>query len=142
MNSLATTLRTILAALCGFAAGCTRSVIDRARRLGIHSIDEGAREVSVPGTTRTVPLYLLAPGATRGLATQAVRTIVVFMAVLATFSAIWSHVVVARGYDAESDPVGLSVLTVVLWFVALLAVEWSWVSRPRPRPLSADVDRW
>jgi len=141
VNRLTTVVRSAPRALRASAALRTRGVVNRARRLGIYSAGEGARQVLVPGTTRTVPLYLLAPGATRGLAVQAGRAALVFAATLLTVAAVWASVVV-EDEAAASVTAGLTVLSVAVWFVALFAVEWSWASRPRQRPLSADVDRW
>lgn len=132
--------RAALGSVCASTAATARSATSRAHRLGTYREPDDVALVAVPGTSRRVPLYLLAPGAMLGLVALAIRTVLVFIATITTVAMFW--VAVGTGQADASARDSLAVLTVILWFLALLAAEWSWASRPRRRPLSSDVDRW
>lgn len=121
-------------------AAKTRSAALGARRLGTYREPDDVALVAVPGTSRSVPLYLLAPGATVGLVSVVIRTVLVVIATLTTVAMFWVAVGVGKGDGSARD--SLAVLSVILWLAVLLAAEWSWANRPRRRPLNSDVDRW
>lgn len=121
-------------------AATIRSAASRARRLGTYREPDDVALVAVPGTSRSVPLYLLAPGATLGLVSLVIRTVLVVVATLTTVAMFWVAVGVGRADGSARD--SPAVLSVVLWLAVLLATEWSWASRPRRRPLNSDMDRW
>ncbi len=142
MDELVPVVRSALRAAVTRAAKEARRAFQRVQSLGTYRAGESVQRVPVPGTRRTVPLYMLVPGATHGLAVLTIRAALVFAATLASIAAVWAYVGVARGILDSAAAVGLTGLSVAVWLIALFAVEWSWASRPKQRPLSSDVARW
>lgn len=107
------------------------------RQVGALPLPKAHPAVPVPGTSRSIPLYLLAPEAKRGL--KARRRAARWW--LAT--AILGLVSVAdrAHYASRWHPLWLS-LTILIGFLAFGIALIADSVKPTPRPYSDDLDRW
>jgi apolipoprotein N-acyltransferase len=98
--------------------------------------------VPVPGSSRSIPLYLLAPGAYRGPRAVVACVAMVFGSMVATSATAWA--VVAQALAGQDGTVAgrLAVVAIVLWVAALFVADFAWIRRPRTRPLNSDLARW
>ncbi|GIG21135.1 hypothetical protein Cch01nite_18590 [Cellulomonas chitinilytica] len=94
-------------------------------------------QLPVPGERRTVPLYLVAPEAQRGLRAR-VRFFRWLLASLVTLTtAIWGP-----AFWGDSVSTLLANLTSVTLLIAMATWAVADSMRPSTRPYSSDVDRW
>jgi apolipoprotein N-acyltransferase len=98
--------------------------------------------VPVPGTSRSIPLYLLAPGAYRGPRAMVICAAMVTGSMLATSATVWA--VVAQALAGQDGAVAgrLAVVAIVLWVATLFVADFAWIRRPRTRPVNSDLARW
>jgi hypothetical protein len=128
------------------SASALRRTADRLRGwlrgVGTYRDGDGTRKVPVPGTSRSIPLYLLAPGAHRGPRAMVACAAMVFGSMLATSATAWA--VVAQALAGQDGTVAgrLAVVAIVLWVAALFVADFAWIRRPRTRPLNSDLARW
>lgn len=96
----------------------------------------------MPGQERSIPLYLLAPGAYRGPRLVVVKAAMIFGSMVATSVTAWAVTVEALAGTDGHVAGDLTVVAVVLWACTGPISYRAWLRRPRTRPFNNDLSRW
>lgn len=107
------------------------------RQVGALLLPKAHPAVPVPGTSRSIPLYLLAPEAKRGL--KARRRAARWWLATAVLGLV--SVLDRVHYASRWHPLWLS-LTFLIGLLASASALIADSIKPTPRPYSDDIDRW
>lgn len=142
MNLLRVRLRAARVHAASSVGSGRRAIEAWLSRVGKYRERTGTASVPVPGTDRSIPLYLLVPGAQRGPRAMVYRATMVFAATAATTATLWSMFVIGLAGGDTDIPGVLAGGSVVVWLLTALSWYRAWLRRPRSRPFATDLSRW